>query len=295
MASTSAPATTVPKALNTEMAYSHNTTVVSEPTCVDMAADTALNGVDSVQNQNTAFKTNPPTTTTTSAAQTVFNTYELLEHILALLPPHDIGRLKWVPTVWRDVAKSTAVSPVRCLEPAEVALQGRLDFVRDDLEREEYTDYLWPIVDTTSPHYIPMIRWMHALLGTASICIDSVRYARLVFDITNLQVDALDSAGEQYICEPPVSIVYLKSRPQPAPGATNSSPVLCSIRVQTGITFRDLVAARDHLTAANARFAGQHGVVEISMSVSDSKRWTSGAYSTDVPRSPWDRRDIMGT
>ncbi|KAK3048605.1 hypothetical protein LTR09_010100 [Extremus antarcticus] len=71
---------------------------------------------------------------TTLAAETVFNTYELLEHIITFLPPADIGRLsRQVSTVWRDISKSLAVRRARVVDPIEKTFPAE---ITDEADRD---------------------------------------------------------------------------------------------------------------------------------------------------------------
>ncbi len=60
------------------------------------------------------------TNSTMTAAQAVFDTYELLALIIVLLPSADVRRLHRLSPAWNAVSKSQTVCKARALQPAEM-------------------------------------------------------------------------------------------------------------------------------------------------------------------------------
>ncbi len=211
------------------------------------------------------YNTNAPTNP--AASQIVFSTYELLAHILTLLPSAAVHRLRRVLTVWRDVSRSYAACLARSLKPVELldpygGIENTDSGFQVDLHQisimKDDIDAFAPRHRSTSPYYFHTIRETHPALGEASVYQDTLpSCVRLTFDITSITTASKDA--EQYISEPPISVVYIKAQYPKLEDETidefNQKAAVCTAHVRTGITLVYLAEITDYLKRSDPGFA----------------------------------------
>lgn len=200
-----------------------------------------------------------------AAAEAVFDTYELIESIIAFLPRQDIRKGQSVCSVWRKlISESKVIRRARCLPVETLAVwhsTSRWDPSNGDdngvqlLADDEFRD---PGV-RGARYYMRMFfraRLNPIVYGNRTQMPGCMFHTQ----VTHLLDINLDDVGEQHVSEPPVSIMYIEveddiRRTSEHVRTGPRVPTLqlqCSAQKDTGITIRDVVDCARLMIATDA-------------------------------------------
>jgi len=206
-----------------------------------------------------------------AATTAALDTYELLENIISQLPRSDIETVQRVSKQWRQlIGGSFVIRRARCLSVVETSNPEESFWSHAD--NDEHTQKLVNyFVDYPQkpPHqgnitcfqalmHVPakMCPIIHGKRRASDFYLPGVSFA---YDVTSLPSKSFSNIRkemskigakspcksreefyQQYISEPPVSIIYLQVSELLRSG--RSKPLAqCSLRVSTGVTIKDLV------------------------------------------------------
>lgn len=186
-----------------------------------------------------------------AAINAVFNTNELLEHILGYLSPKDVGIVQGVCSAWeQQITTSVTLRKARTIQPdwfIHPTLAGTAPAAARQLFLEN------PVLHYLSYESFKLKINSDIKTTAGTICsITGWQSAWTFWDIGSLGKGAYTvEDAKTYMTLPPVPVMWLQvvktTRELQARGLVGDIFTECTIRVPTGVTVGDLVSARDDL------------------------------------------------
>ena len=203
-----------------------------------------------------------------AVADAVFSNYELLELIIASLPPKDIRVVQKVAVSWNTmITRSITVRKARCVQPdmSEKALYPQILQV---MRTQQDTCRLF--------RRRGLYRYMSYANNPVLVRPWLVHLRPPGVNATYYDIGGIDNAkgkhgADKYITEPPVEIVYIQVMAEHVERVNGVIYLTeCSIRIRTGITVQHLIDARDALVGSLDGGLGRNScVVRLGASAAD--------------------------
>lgn len=168
-----------------------------------------------------------------SAVTTVFETYELLESIIACLPPRSIRNAGAVAQSWHHLTRRSArIRRARCIVPT-----GRSPYIshHDCIGHPTYSPSCTVLLH-------PVLNGMEVANDTSTV---------LVFEVPET-LEACAGRGSAYATEPPCSVLYVYLADDH--DDTYWHEIDCMVQVQEGVRLSDLVTAANGMLESFRRY-----------------------------------------
>ena len=201
-----------------------------------------------VLSPSTGSAVRQPIVISSASSRAVFDTYELLEHILFQLGPNDFGRVRHVSKTWRRIiSESLKLRRLFCLTPLRVT-----DF--EPFHELPAYDIYWILIVEFDVQNKPCYSFeldfsFNPILTVCKIDRSGHRGGdewRIMLPKT-ISTDGEQLQVGEYITSPPISTICIFFNP--GRGAASS----CTLRIDTGITIGDVLRAQQGLLTTEAK------------------------------------------
>ncbi|KAK5126587.1 hypothetical protein LTR85_009521 [Meristemomyces frigidus] len=200
-----------------------------------------------------------------AAATAVFETYELLESIIAYLPPRRIRMAGNVGRSWHQIVKRSAcIRKARCIAPKSPSPLSHFVSL-DDYDEDDPNNIDIPLYDRSFAMALhPLLRFREDLATQHAGWFD-LEQRFVAFEIPSTLGEQEDGSAE-YVTKPPCYMVFLKmmNAENDDDGEAFCYGIECVVRVKEGVRLSDIVKVANAMLEIGRRYnpgGPQHAAV----------------------------------